>query len=549
MKITIRGIIVIAALGGCLVTYQASFADEYDATASFEVGGFDEIDEFDVLSDLDERNHGSYQPVVRATACVDPQEVLDLITCPAGPGIPFAVEMQNRLQENFYLFTNPPNQRSLLDLPEFLLHLQQLPSSNWQFNTWWFYNQTSQAFYTSNSPLITSYLNVNSDVLLAGVEEALIEFDSPIDLPLARELFGFIKLQERRSGFMFDFYYNHNRWNFEWKMPLYYFERNFFVTSEEQKRLEEIFQFETDTSIYKHALSDQVGIGDTRLNLGYLAVDKDWVAVNVGGLMTIPTGFAFARGLVGAHFQKNSNVGPFDFLTLAQLGICDHDVEAIQVIAFDFLTDVADKLAANILQTGMGNNGHVGLGLFVEKHMQFTPRFRFKTRAELEYLFPASERRFYITKKLAKEFTDLEPYCEATDGKAAEKLDFLNEQFILTLVPRVYSTSIYPGFIFKMQSGILGTVGRTWEMGAGFDIWAQSKEKLGRIKAQPVQLQNIRLDNASRAAAFQTKLFGIINYYKGRNHDWSLGLYGDYTVLNGGIGKDFNLSLRFSLDY
>jgi len=182
-------------------------------------------------------------------------------------------------------------------------------------------------------------------------------------------------MQERRGGFMLGVAHANGRFNLEFKTPLYYLERNFFVTPEEQEILESFFG-PSDPEQQKHFISDRVGFGDTRLTIGFFAVEDDRLQLNVGGEATIPTQIAFKKGLLGSHFKKNSNHPIFNILELFQMVFCEvKDVSQIEAITINFLLSSFDKLSANLLQTSLGNNGHLGLMIFAEKFMQFNDRF------------------------------------------------------------------------------------------------------------------------------------------------------------------------------
>ncbi len=497
--------------------------------------GPDEFDDIDVTDD--------FLTSLRDKE-ITPEDVLNMIACPP-------ISIQNRLQENLYLRTQPLQIRSLLDEPQFLLHLGCLPP-DWQFNLWYFYNQTSKANVTANSTKIRTYLGINTTNFFANLEELLQDLGINIDLPTLQELLGRAKVQERRAGFMFDIFKQHNDWNFEIKWPLYFFERNFFVTDQERRRFEQLLQREMNVaSMTKIATFDQVGFGDTRFAVGYVAADTEWLGVNVGAQVTIPTAFSFAKGMIGTNFPENSQVPPFDILGLAREAICDEDIKKVIEQVLDFAFGVYERLAATLLKAPIGNNGHVGFGGFIEKHMPLNQRFMFKSRIALEYLFPSSETRSFITKKAG--LFD-QQFCfegvEIPEQLAVEKLDFLNEQLILTLVPRFVKVSVWPGFIFKMQTSIMGNFGKDWEMGVGLDTWWQSEERLRSIKASPILQSQLRVDLARRPMAYQNKFFGVVNYYhQGLTRLWCWTLYGDYTFLSTGIGRDFNLSLHMAFDY
>ena len=89
-----------------------------------------------------------------------------------------------------------------------------------------------------------------------------------------------------------------------------------------------------------------------------------------------------------------------------------------------------------------------------------------------------------------------------------------------------------------------------WQVAIGYDLWWQQKEKLGTIKAPEPERSILRKKIATRPGAFQGKIFGSATMFKKGpqcNCDWSLSLYADKTFLRSGIGKDFNIGLRFEL--
>ncbi len=512
-------------------------------TCAYEDYEFDDLDAFtDTLE---------WHPTIRQADDVTPQVVLDFIASPP-------ILLQDRLQNDLYLFTYPGNRRrrSLLDYPFDTLHANCWLLGGLQCNGWMFYNQTSADNYTAEGINITSYWNLNNANIIRDID--LTDFG--IDIPNVLDLFGILRMQERRSGFMFGGYYiGEEGWNLEIKFPIYYYERNFFLNEEEKMRLENSIVFDEDGSgktddeeMRKQFMSDALGIGDTRLSAGLLVVNEDRFKLNVGAEFTIPTGFAFHNGFLGSFFPKNSEHAPFNFLEIFQLASMGN-LEAVKEISIDFISSIFDKLSANLVQVSMGNSRHFGMAAFFENLLPLNRRFTLTTRGAAEYLMPASEKRFYITKKFPQEFIALEPYTTdegADPAQAPFKLAFLNEQFINTFIPMVFDTDIYPGFLVKFTSEITGYFGYNWTFGVGYDLWWQDKEKLGSIKTDAISIADIRTEIVARPGAFQNKIFGTVNYanWHGRWFDWCLTAYADCTILSYGIGKDFTLAFRFTAD-
>ena len=499
-----------------------------------------ELDEFDKIADSVD-----WEP--RVVDCIPASDIVSALTMP-----PFL--LQNRLLQNVYLFTNPPNQRSLLDLPQFLLHQWPFIQPR-QFSWALFYNENSKMNYTQDGNTVEAYLNLNNADLLQDIEDL---FD--IDIPTAIELVSVLKLQERRLGVMLDFYTNYHKWNLEVKFPFYYLERNFYVTPLERDAIERFFASlvpggeengtpdEVDeVAVRKHLVSDKIGLGDTRVTVGYLAADKESFKFNIGGEATVPTGLAFASGMLGSKFAKNDLHTPLSIFELFQLGTCmPRQLELAMDIAKAFLVSASDKLSANLLETGMGNNSHLGLAAFMENTLLIAPRFHIDSRAALECLLPHSEKRFYINKKYPEAFLGRD---YADSAQAMANLNFLNQQLIDTLIPKVYNTMVFPGFIFKFDTALSYNLTKGWNVTLGYDVWWQSKERLGNIQATPKQLSLLRKDLAIRPTAYQGKIF-MSTYVASRKGelDWLLSFYVDKTFVQSGIGKDFNISLHFAMN-
>ncbi len=478
---------------------------------------------------------------LREPSICDPIVVLDILCVPP-------ISLQDRLKQDLYRYTNGPfATRSLLDLPGFFLSTAP-HDDEWQLNGWYFYNQTSEANYTKNGRNISDYLNLDNADLLGNIEE----FELPIDVPHVIELIQVMRIQERRTGLMFGAYKSWGPWGMEAKAPVYYLERNFFFTPAEERVIKKALLFDDDDSgstsqkeLERHVVSDQVGLGDTRFSFGYRTIENDDFVLDVGGDVTLPTAFAFSKGLIGSNFPRNDRVPLLNLLQIFCIGTAGPaGVAEVLEIFKNFGEAAFDKLSANLLQTSLGNDGHFGLAPFFYNQMSVGSRFYLTTRGAIEYLLPKREKRFYILKKDQALFT-----CDVPDNQKANKLAFLNLALIDTLVPRVFVTTIYPGFIVKLSSCLSGFFGKNWEFGLGGDIWWQSEEKFGKISANPLILPLLQKEKARRPSAYQVKVMGRVIYeLPPRSFEWRLMLHTDYTVASAGIGQDFNIAIKMTFD-
>jgi len=281
-----------------------------------------------------------------------------------------------------------------------------------------------------------------------------------------------------------------------------------------------------------------------RLNADYIYIDTPKTFLFFGGEMTLPTAYAVKKGLYGNHFSKNAGTPELNLCKLCNL-IQNNEIIQVQEILTNFLVESLDRLSRILLETSLGNNGHVGIGPVVEYRNLVTPKLEFRTRANLEYLMPACERRFFIFKKNQADFDRLNP-----DGPDTyEQLKFLEQQIVETFFPQGYNTIVLPGFIFKLTTALNGALAKNKiHIQLGQDLWWQQAEQFGRISAPEKDRERLRTDIAKRPAAFQSKIFGSVTYFRrGRKYDWCVKLYGDDTILRSGIGKDFNIGLRFEL--
>ena len=492
-----------------------------------------DLEDFEAL-DIPERTVSLHN-----TSCISTCDIVKMLTSPED-----GIELQKLLLNNIYNFTNTINVRSLLDSPQYYFY--NCFDKNFFINV--FYNQTSRGYYTIDGTNISSYLNFNQP----GIISALATFCPDVNIPSIVTLVEPFRIQERRAGLMFGGRYVKNNWYAKYYFPLYYLERNFFLNDEEKRRLEAALDLDTgpisDAEGTKfgreHLITDRFGFGDTRLVLGYNLFENKKAEVNVGTIATIPTAFAFSKGLYGSHFLKNSAHPTFNLQQILSMCFCDPnqmDPDTALNLAKAFVLSVVDKLTANLLDRSLGNNGHVGLGAFVEPHHIVEENARVKGRVCVEYLMPAQEKRFYIRTKNPADFLDRD-YTDCS--MANENLCFLNEQLIQTFIPCVFDTTVWPGVLLKVTGQFNWVYAKRWRMALGTDLWFQSKEHFGKINAPDEIRPLLRTNIAQRPHAVQTKIFAWLDY-KTCKKNWCISFYLDGTWASFGIGKDFTLAVRF----
>jgi hypothetical protein len=465
-----------------------------------------------------------------------------------------AVGGLNLLQENLYLRTNPTNIRPILDVPQFTIHtsIPYAPERTWSPRVDLFFNETRRSLYTKESPFISSYIALADPNLIQKLDD--FEFDT-FDIPLVLSLFENIKLEDRRAGFMFDILRTRNRWTFEAKIPLIYEIRNFFLNNEEQKAIERSALFDNNEDMAidfarHHLITDRIGLGDSRINIGYTFVNDDYMWCNGGLQLTLPTAgvFTIIKGLYGTHFNKNAPPFRLDLIELfnfAKPGTDCYDPKKALELGTAFLEAALDRLSAILLEQGLGNGRHIGLGIFGEYHMVVSPHLTFRNQAFLEYQTPAWEPRFYLFKKNVDAFIKIEDNFDPDNpALCAQQLDFIENQLTNTFFPSMFTTRIAPGVVLNYSGALSGTAGRNWRCTLGYNLWLQSGEKRTAINAPDIVISQLQLDITKKPTGYQNKFFAVVDYEKSAElFDWCCTGYIDYTFLNTGIGKDVNIVL------
>ncbi len=482
------------------------------------------------------------------------------------------------LKQEIFCHTNPLNTRQLLDLPIFWQPRKLTPYC-WTLGTHAFYNQTERGYFTANSSSICSYLAINSPELLASLEPTAQKFlsdfsMSPIEvLPLFKNM----TVQERRTGLMIHGDYQCKTAFFSFLMPIYYLENNFFLTENEVEEVEKVLgqASKDDTAAFakKHMISDQIGLGDIRVYVNFPVMSYPHFNLRFGFFSTLPTAFAFDRGLLGSYFKRQCTRPDFNFTELFNLtnSANKNDKNQAMALAEGFVLGGLNNLAAMLLQSELGNDQHPTLGLCLHPttalskfiHRPWAESVFFKSNVTLEYLFPAKEFRSFVetASQNRKDFdalnlndnpADIVARAKADPDYAQNVVNFLQGKFIDQLYPFAFQSKVHPGFIFHWSSTAFIESVR-WGGLFGTDNWVQTAETLSNIcvirslDGRPI---NIDVKKAIRPLAYQLKLVGSAFYKITRPAvNWVISLQVDDTVASTGIGKDFSLSLNFEANF
>jgi hypothetical protein len=508
---------------------------------------------------LDE--HQGQTIIFRQTPAEHAQDIIDVLL---GLG---AIDI---LQEDLICRTNPLNKRNILDYPIFFP--QKLDYAfNWTLGAHFFYNQTSRAFFSQFCDNISTTFAFKSQSLLEKITQSIPKIrelfkNFTVDPISVLALFENGTAQERRLGFIFHGERQFRFAHFRFFLPVMYLERNFYFTDEERSKLEsQLGALSPDQQAIfqkQHLISDRIGIGDTRLELDFSVTECEEWAIRVGALTTIPTAVAFAKGFIGSGFDKCCPRPTFNFEDLfACIPAGDPTPEQLNNardcttnLLRCFLLQTMDTFSANVLETNLGYEGHFGLGPLLRTrhsldmiiHRPWASQVTWLNYLNVQYLFQADEKRFFIERPNIEEFNSRD---FNDPSQSISNLAFLDEQVVNRVIPFCFTTTVYPGFVVEWVSKFQFEFER-WGFNYGTDFWLQGKEKICNIRAPIRILNNLDINAAVLPLAIQGKLFATALYKIEREtRDWVLSFNGDYTFASTGIGKDFTLAFNFETNF
>ncbi len=463
-----------------------------------------------------------------------------------------SLNIQNVLKTELYQRTHAPIRRNPIDLP--ILQILSLSYDDQKtlmvtpfISTIWKQN------YTDTSSSIDSYINLK----LQDVMEVLDanEFTT-ISMPEVLELFTPLKMQEHTAGFMFQGIATSDRMAYTFSTPIYYTLDNFYLTADEQTRISNyplFSQFNGDIIDFArhHLTSDRLGLGDTLLTAEYLLRETYSSSQSIGATLTVPTAFAFKKGLFGHHFNLNAKPHALDlysdlidpYLEDVANG-SNANTATIQENAELFGLSALDRLSTMLLERNMGNNYHWALGTIYRSTIHFNDYISLISKMNFEVKTPSVCKRFFLVEATEADFNQFD--WEDNAIQVNEKIDFLNMQFKNVTFPIMYYATVFPGVLFHSTSCLKRHMapGR-WEPSIGFDSWFHSAEHFLNIKAPDYQLARINKDKARRTRAWSSSVWIGIDKVALPPSNWSFYWKGYVSMLNAGFGDSYGLSFTF----
>ena len=437
------------------------------------------------------------------------------------------------------------------------------------FSGWVIYNQTYKGHLWKDKKTIEHVFNLGQENLIELIDEAqgIINGQdvAAIDVPEILSLFKPIKAQEHKLAFMMQYARSFNSFKFACNLPFVYQLNTFFLTNAERKAIENTPFYDPSTAIHfatHHLISDKFGIGDMQISLEKLLKEGKSYSIFGGVDITLPTAFAFKKGLVGTYFDKRKQRPSLDIhedLLSPYFDSSNGQPERKGVFlanAESFLLKAVDRMTTIFIENELGSDGHLGVGTFIRSTINLLPHVRLTTKTKFDVPLPRNEWRFIRKPITTQEIQNILNLPHLTVPESSVKISLLNDKILQNLFPQSYKTQVFPGIIAQTtlkishqgnlwcdcdEEGI-------WEQFIGVDTWYQAKEKFIKIDVPASEQTLLDIASAQRGYALQSTFFlGVEKNRKDSN--WNLGFVASYGALSYGIGSDITLAFTLSREF
>ncbi len=475
----------------------------------------------------------------------------------------------NLLQENLYDKSYPLNARYILDLPLFTFpwYHSRCKEKGYQF----FFNWMPKMTFRNECDKISSYLAIAGNGFVEKLQTSLEEISAvyPFNPEVALELltlFEHFTVQERSLGVMIDGEKKICNGVLRYFIPIYWHERNHFISNAVQKAINNILDPITGKPdpeaswafAEQYLIADQLGIGDLRFEYDIPFVEGETFKARAGFMLDLPIAFSVGFGLLGSHFKPPKCRPMLDLEELFTVLLSDDPTEIANFQgASNFLTGALNNLSAILLNTATGNYGHIGLGFMARTRSTLTKFVKrpwaepiyFHNRVSIEYLLPGTEFRSFVPKNNASAFASRN--FESDDPVIArQNLAFIQQTLTDRFFPPFIQAIVFPGFVIRMTSRTVYE-GPVWGFFVGSDTWLRTKEHISSLETSDCGFNSLNIASAERPLAYQSKMFAGIMHHICTSGDtqWALSLNYDTTVLRSGIGKDSTLTLNIDVNF
>ncbi len=417
------------------------------------------------------------------------------------------IEVIELIETPLWNKTKPPKGRDTLYL---IPHrISSLEYGGLIFNL--FFNFTDKMGFSIKEVL---KLDENKDAL-DKFTKALISELKPEEASSLIPLFKKLTIKEVKLGGLMQLGFTTGPFRIEIDSSLQYSARGFWLDKKDQARIAEMFYDADSTFDDKELYKTTFGMGDTRVKVGLNSLNMSNFQIDVGLEGIVPT----SKLSTGDRFKQ------------------------YEINYDNFQNDIPDILRSirdNLLTPQLGNNGHYGLGCYVETKIDiFHNTLHLWNRASFDNLFSAKENRLIPSKQTI----DQVEVWRLIDPEYATL--FIKEY----IFPPSYRVSVQPGDVINFVSTLSFKIGKRWNFATGYDYYHQQEEQFETIYTTE-DISSLKIKDAISNSATQHKIFAETNYIqKQKGWDLILGVGGDYTVSSKNLGHDWTIFARLGMAF
>jgi hypothetical protein len=537
--------------GACCLLLSSFFinaTDDIDFENSLDIENIDsERDNTELsLEDIDDNLlEAAFQsrPETREST---PTGILELLYTQTG--------INRILKHDLYNYTYPLPTRNIITYPT----LFNFTPNHSQVGFSFFYQQTTNMFPWCNN--IEGYLNLYEPTVMREIDLEIAQ-ENGIDIPKTMSLFKNARVEQRRVGFLLNVWKKFNWFNIGIELPFYAVEKNYNIPPEDILEIEaaDVFEHSSDEkvekkAIHQYVLETRLGIGNTRLTLGFDAVNCDRARVVLGTKFTLPTVATFSSGFIGSDFKKKVQRGYLNLEEIIEKFTegTDAEKEEAKDEATCFGIKAVNQMGALLLSTQLGSK-RFQAGIYIE------PTFHVDNQATVFGSFRANLLAPHTTSRFIKETTspsdfdddnfNIDTWPDPDDEARAEtELQFLNNRLQNWLFPCCYRVNLQTQQEYQFTIAALFNVTGNWKWTLGYDLWHKTAEKSRIVKQNGTMINTncIKLCQALQPYATQQKLFTKFEYKKFKeSHNFVFNFGADFPLINKNIGCDFTAYLNF----
>ncbi len=486
-----------------------------------------------------------------------------------GIGTIIYLHLEDYLRVPFYFYTQPPRRRALTDqaylqFPDYTnMHTIKIvpiaeacieqrmadDHSNLEY-----YVDLKQRFFVE----ILNNIVGPIDPTEPGSQDEIANFPN---IPEILSLIAPLKTQEYRLGFDFQYFKDFNDVSVFVQVPFFYQVDNYYLTAQERKNIENypyIKDFFGEGGDYwefvrNHFICDKIGWGDTQIFIERTINETYKSHTNIGLEVTIPTGFALKKGLIGTSFKDQEDYPSFNLLNdYLSPGIDlqmnpDHTYNQPLIIdnATNLSLAILDRLSKILLDQPIGMQ-HFIIGIFTRTQMIFTPRLDLTSKTGITCQLPGNETRYIrhsikeaiaVANKIASFATEA-----IDDAQAVALIKAFDLATLQHFFPLPYKTKVFPGFFFESYSQ-LTYHGDRWTFYAGSNTWwAFMNERFLTIDASPLELAQLDTSIAKNINAYQSRLFIGADKNPYAQSPWTFGFRISGSSLSWNIGPNVSIA-------